>query len=165
MLEQILTNLVTQWPLALLTFFLLVIYLHLIFAKIIRNEVRYETSKLRQDIYIYNRTLFDLLYTKGMFTDTEIVAMKELLEYLRPSSSTKYYTKEVEKKLNELLKKNLDEYTWDDIFELYKIAELIEKEWEISNRKELLDYASRLRLFTTILEIRLVKKGVLPLKR
>jgi hypothetical protein len=75
---------------------------------------------------------------------------------------SKYYTKEVYERLGELLKMDPDQYTWDHVFELERIAELIMKEAMKSNRRDLAAYVGRLRAFIVLTQARLIKKGILP---
>jgi hypothetical protein len=57
---------------------------------------------------------------------------------------------------------DLDQYTWDHVFELERIAELIMKEAVKSNRRDLAAYVGRLRAFIVLTQARLIKKGILP---
>ena len=50
-------------------------------------------------------------------------------------------------RLLELLNKPLDEYTWDDVFELERIADLMFKEACRSRRDDLSAYSGKLRVF------------------
>jgi len=55
-----------------------------------------------------------------------------------------------------------DQYTWDHVFELERIAELIMKEAVKSNRRDLAAYVGRLRAFIVLTQARLIKKRILP---
>jgi len=49
--------------------------------------------------------------------------------------------------------KDPDTFTMDDIRELEDIAEIMEKEYTVSGRKELLDYAAKLRIGALVFKI------------
>jgi len=51
-----------------------------------------------------------------------------------------------------------DQYTWDHVFELERIAELIMKEAVKSNRRDLAAYVGRLRAFIVLTQARLILK-------
>ena len=72
----------------------------------------------------------------------------------------RYYTEEVRTRLEVLLSKNIRDFTSDDVLELRKIADLIEREDFRSGRDDLLDYASMLRIFTYMLEAYIIKKKI-----
>jgi len=165
LVEEIIHSVITEWPLALILLVVIMLYIDKRFKDFeerIKGFIRSEISLLRHEIASFNRTLLEVLHVKNILTDAEVVALKGFLNTLRPRVATKYYTKEVYDRLGQLLKKDLDEYTWDDIKELQHIAKLIELEGKESGRDDLLDYASRLRIFIMLLEIRLKRKGIPP---
>lgn len=53
-----------------------------------------------------------------------------------PVAKTKYYTEEVRRRLIELLDKDIDAYTWEDVAELEKIANAIYKEYLETKRED-----------------------------
>jgi len=94
-----------------------------------------------------------VLEEKGVVSRTEALTLLVALRGMIPGSRSKYYTKEVENRLRELLNKDPDTFTMDDIRELEDIAEIMEKEYMVSGRKELLDYAAKLRIGALVFKI------------
>jgi len=94
-----------------------------------------------------------VLEEKGVVSRTEALTLLVALRGMIPGSRSKYYTKEVENRLRELLNKDPDTFTMDDIRELEDIAEIMEKEYTVSGRKELLDYAAKLRIAALVFKI------------
>lgn len=88
---------------------------------------------------------------------TEAIALVSALRGLIPGSRSKYYTREVESRLREILSKNPDSFTMDDVEELIEIARLMEKEYMASGRRELLDYAVKLRIGALVIKVVLVE--------
>ena len=58
---------------------------------------------------------------------TEAIALVSALRGLIPGSRSKYYTREVESRLREILGKDPDSFTMDNVEELIEIARLMEK--------------------------------------
>ncbi len=129
------------------------------------DEIRGEIRQLRRDVHNFSGTLLDVLYAKSVLSETELITLRSLLSSILPRSSTKYYTKDVENRLRELLRKEIDEITWDDIFELKRIARLLREEAYESDREDLLEYSWRLHAYVSLLQARLIRKGVLPPRR
>ena len=171
-----LETIITQWPIAVITFITLILYLHLVFEdrirKLIREEIkgvreefRSEISKLRRDIGNFNEALLELLHAKQVITSTELIPLRMLLRSIVPYEKTKYYTREVREKLEKLLEKDIDEYTWEDVYEFEKIIKALEDEYDVSKREELLDYASKLRVFVMHIRARLIVRGIFPKRK
>ena len=110
-------------------------------------------DKLEKGIFGFNELLLKVLEEKGVVSRTEALTLLVALRGMIPSSRSKYYTKEVENRLRELLNKDPDTFTMDDIREFEEIAEIMEKEYTVSGRKELLDYASKLRIAALVFKI------------
>jgi septal ring factor EnvC (AmiA/AmiB activator) len=110
-------------------------------------------DKLEKGIFGFNELLLKVLEEKGVVSRTEALTLLVALRGMIPGSRSKYYTKEVENRLRELLNKDPDTFTMDDIREFEEIAELMEKEYTVSGRKELLDYASKLRIAALVFKI------------
>jgi transposase-like protein len=56
-----------------------------------------------------------------------------------------------------MLSKDPDSFTMDDVEELIEIARLMEKEYMASGRRELLDYAVKLRIGALVIKVVLVE--------
>ena len=110
-------------------------------------------DKLEKGIFGFNELLLKVLEEKGVVSRTEALTLLVALKGMIPGSRSKYYTKEVENRLRELLNKDPDTFTMDDIRELEDIAEIMEKEYMVSGRKELLDYAAKLRIGALVFKI------------
>ncbi|AJB41724.1 MULTISPECIES: tropomyosin [Thermofilum] len=110
-------------------------------------------DKLEKGIFGFNELLLKVLEEKGVVSRTEALTLLVALRGMIPGSRSKYYTKEVENRLRELLNKDPDTFTMDDIRELEDIAEIMEKEYTVSGRKELLDYAAKLRIGALVFKI------------
>ena len=106
-----------------------------------------------------NETLLYMLYSRSVVTDTEYRSLQALLDTIRPPVYSRYYAGEVARRLDELLKIDIDQYTWDHVFELERIADLMMKEAIESDRDDLARYAGRLRAFIVLLQARLIKQG------
>jgi len=79
--------------------------------KAIEKEIR----TLRDAIIQYNELLLSILESRGVVTKGEAVVLRGYLESLKPSATSKYYTKEVEKRLDELLAKEPEQLTLADV--------------------------------------------------
>ena len=124
----------------------------------LEQEVRSLKLSLRQGLrslasgfYNYQETLVDFLAAKGVITVPEAALLRGSLKSLVPVSKSKYYTEEVRRRLIELLEKDVEEYTWEDVAELEKIANAIYKEYEETGREDLIEYYPKLRMFTAII--------------
>ncbi|MDK6028105.1 hypothetical protein QPL79_01840 [Ignisphaera sp. 4213-co] len=114
------------------------------------SNLRSRMDRLENAFSQFSDLLISLLSSKGMFTSTEVILVKSVVKALLPATRSKYYTKEVYEKLKQLLDKNPEDYTMADIEELFRIADLIEMEGFESNRRDLKEYAWRLRFYAMI---------------
>lgn len=110
-------------------------------------------GRLESSIRQFSETLISALEVKGVFSSTEAMALKNLVKALMPAPSSKYYTREVYERLKQLLDKDPNEYTMADIYEMEEIADLIEKEGQESKRRDLIDYAWKLRYFAMVAKV------------
>ncbi len=79
-----------------------------------------------RDVFIqYNETLLSLLEARGALSKGEVLALKGILSPLRPHPTSKYYTEEVARRLDEPLAKDPKELTLSDLRELERIGDLI----------------------------------------
>lgn len=118
------------------------------------NELSNRINELDNKISMlvnFNEQLLEIFRSRDQLSETEVNALKTYLRSITPISRSKYYTEEVRKRLLELLDKDIKDYTWRDVYELEKIADLIFKEGVLSNRKELIRYASLLRVFIAMI--------------
>jgi hypothetical protein len=104
-------------------------------------------GRLESAFVQFSDVLLTILGSKGMLTDTEVMALRGMTRSMVPAARSKYYTEEVRKKLIELLDKDPREYTMGDIEELENIAELIEKEGFEAKRRDLTRYSWILRYY------------------
>jgi hypothetical protein len=104
-------------------------------------------SRLENAFIQFNETLLAALEAKGFFTKTEALGLRGVLRALLPPSASKYYTKEVMERLAQLLEKDPEQYTMADIEEFNRIADLIEKEGFEFDKKNLVEYAWKLRYY------------------
>ncbi|AEA12501.1 paREP5ab [Thermoproteus uzoniensis 768-20] len=106
--------------------------------------------QVREAFYGYQNALIDFLAAKGLITEPEAVLLRGTLRALVPLAKSKYYTEEVRRRLIELLDKDIKDYTWDDVAELERIAEAIDKEaWE-TGREDLFRYYPKLVMYIAI---------------
>ncbi|MDT7869168.1 MAG: hypothetical protein RQ839_03200 [Thermoproteus sp.] len=126
------------------------------------DKIEEQLAGLGRSFQIYNSTLPKVLSTKGVLTGVEAEALAGYLSLVPPARS-KYYTEEVRQRLIELIKAVREgRYTAADVRELGRIAELMEKEWEETGRRDLLDYYLKLQMLVAILEGILVSRGEWP---
>lgn len=166
--------LVTQAPLVATAIAILVVYIERRIAYVEKRlsglESRLGGLESRLDeitrsvnsLVDFNEALLSIQVGKGLLAGTEYKALQTLLAVSRPQPKTKYYTKEVYERLGQLLSKDPDELTWDDVFELEKIHDLLIMEWRESRREELARYAGKLRVAIAMAKGFLLKRGVLP---
>jgi len=112
-----------------------------------------EFSSFRDVFIQYNEILISLLEAKGILSKGEVLALKGFLGSLRPQPTSKYYTKEVAKRLDELLAKDPEELTLADLRELDRIADLIWNEGYESGRVDLREYAMKLKLYVMMVKV------------
>ena len=112
-----------------------------------------EIAGLRDVFTQYNEILLSLLEAKGVLSKSEMLALRGVLGSLRPHSVSKYYTKEVAKRLDELLAKDPDELTLSDLEDLDNIADLIWREGYESGRKDLREYGMKLKLYVMMVKV------------
>jgi hypothetical protein len=114
------------------------------------RRVDERVSRLEKAFTQFSDLLALLLSGKGLLTQSELLLLRGVTRALLPSPSSKYYTREVYEKLKQLLEKNPEDYTMADVEELFKAAELVEKEGFESGREDLKDYAWRLRFYAML---------------
>ncbi|MEM0276317.1 hypothetical protein [Pyrobaculum sp.] len=114
------------------------------------NELMREVRSLGSGFYNYQNTLIDFLAAKGLVTAAESVLLRGALRASIPYAMSKYYTEEVRRRLQALLDKELEEYTWEDAAELENIAKLMYKEYIATGREDLLDYYPKLMMYAAI---------------
>jgi len=117
------------------------------------KELREDVADLRDAFAQYNEVLLSVLETKGMLSRSEVLALKGVLSSLKPPPTSKYYTEEVAKRLDELLAKDPEGLTLSDLSELERIADRIWREGYESNRGELREYGKKLKLYTTMVKV------------
>jgi DNA repair exonuclease SbcCD ATPase subunit len=126
-----------------------------------------------RDVFIqYNETLLSLLEARGVLSKGEVLALKGILSPLRPHPTSKYYTEEVARRLDELLAKDPEELTLSDIRELERIGDLIWLEGYESDRMDLREYGMKLKVYATLVKVvfiypklrRLREEGILGLR-
>ena len=124
--------------------------LHEIDKKLIKmGDMIKDLARSIRGLINFNETLLTILYKRNTITKIELEALTKYLEDLKPKAHSKYYTKEVEKQLGQILSKirrNLNSLTWEDVKQLEKIYELLMKEANASNRDELAEYAGSLKV-------------------
>ncbi len=111
-----------------------------------------QLKSLARAFYGYSDMLIRFLSAKGLVAEPEAVLLRGALDALIPVARSKYYTEEIREKLLKLLRKEIKDYTWDDVAELEKIAEAIYKEYEATGREDLLDYYPKLRMYIAIIQ-------------
>jgi len=159
-LTTVVSSLIAQAPLVAVAVLILVLYIERRLRPI--ERALDEHSRSLSTLIDFNEVLLTIHISRGLITDTEFRALSALLSTARPAHRSKYYTKEVYDKLGEILKKGPDEITWDDVFELERIYDLLLKEASESGREDLARYASKLRVFIAMAKGFLLKRGVLP---
>ncbi|GAB6944296.1 hypothetical protein [Vulcanisaeta sp. JCM 14467] len=107
-------------------------------------------ARLENAFVQFSDVLIATFESKNMLTQTEAMTLRGLVRALMPIPRTKYYTWKVYERLKQLLDKDPNDYTMADIEELFQIADLIEKEGMETNRKELLEYAWKLRYYAMV---------------
>lgn len=117
-------------------------------------------ERLERALYSYNELLLKVLEARGALSATEAVLLLRSLEAALPRSASKYYTKEVEERLRALLRKNPEDYTMQDIEELWHIADLMFEEYVATRRRELLDYQAKLRVAAQLIKILFVEPKI-----
>jgi len=113
----------------------------------------------------FNESLLSILYSRRILSSEESATLKALLAHVRPLAESRYYTKEVAEKLDRILAKELDELTWDDVFELERIFQALVDEAAISDEKrarELIWYAGKLKVYKALVMGHLMSKGIMP---
>jgi hypothetical protein len=135
------------------------------------RSIEKEIRTLRDAIIQYNELLLGILESRGVVTKSEAVVLRGYLESLKPSAESKYYTKEVEKRLDELLAKEPEQLTLADIQELNRIGDLIWLEGYERNDEFLREYGMKLKVYATLVKVLFIypkiakfKEGLLGLK-
>jgi hypothetical protein len=130
-----------------------------------------EIRTLRDAIIQYNELLLSILESRGVVTRSEAAVLRGYLASLKPSASSKYYTKEVEKRLDELLAKDPEELTLADVQELNRIGDLIWLEGYERDDEFLREYGMKLKIYATLVKVLFIypkiakfKEGLLGLK-
>jgi len=162
-LTTVVSSLIAQAPLVAVAVLILVLYIERRLRPI--ERVLEEHSRSLSILIDFNEVLLSIHISRGLITDTEFRALAALLSTAKPAYRSKYYTKEVYDKLDEILRKGPDEITWDDVFELERIYNLLLKEASESKREDLARYAAKLRVFIAMAKGFLLKRGVLPTPR
>jgi len=83
---------------------------------------------------------------------------------LKPFAESKYYTKEVEKRLDKLLAKDSEELTLADVQELNRIGDLMWLEGYERNDEFLREYGIKLELYTTLVKVLFIYLKIAKLK-
>jgi len=109
--------------------------------------------------HAYNHALLEVLAGRGVIQRTDVAVLRGYLR-LAPGATSRYYTKEVEKRLREILDKEV--LDWPEVIELERISHLIYKEWEATKRYDLLDYYVMLSIFISITKGHLLAEGKEP---
>ncbi|MCU7788027.1 hypothetical protein ODS41_08900 [Pyrobaculum sp. 3827-6] len=122
------------------------------------GELRRDLKSLADGFYSYQEILIRLLHTKNLITNSEAQVLYGALKALVPTAKSKYYTEEVKKRLEALLSKNLEDYTWDDVAEFEEIAEAIYNEYISTGREDLRKYYPKLRIFIAMIKAILTDK-------
>jgi len=116
-----------------------------------RLENRIE--RLENAFLQFSEILISTLETKNVLSSTEVLILRGVVKSLLPAPKSKYYTREVYERLLQLLDKDPNDYTMADIEEMERIADLIEMEGFESGRKDLKQYAWKLRYFAMIAKV------------
>ncbi|ADM28666.1 conserved hypothetical protein [Ignisphaera aggregans DSM 17230] len=159
-ITTVISSLVAQLPLIAIAILILILYIERRL-KPIESRIE-EYSRSLNTLIDFNEVMLSIQISRGLITDAEYRALTVLLSSARPIYKSKYYTKEVYEKLGLLLKKSPDEITWDDVFELEKIYDLLLKEAIESKRDDLARYAGKLKALIAIAKGLLLRRGVLP---
>jgi hypothetical protein len=135
------------------------------------SSIEKEIRTLRDAIIQYNELLLSILESRGVVTRSEAAVLRGYLASLKPSASSKYYTKEVEKRLDELLAKEPEQLTLADVQELNKIGDLIWLEGYERDDEFLREYGMKLKIYATLVKVLFIypkiaklKEGLLGLK-
>jgi len=118
-------------------------------------------GRLEHSIHTYNELLLKVLEAKGVITGVEALAFIYAIKAITPATSSKYYTEEVRERLLQLLSKDPNEYTLEDVRELNRIADLIFMEYEETRREELLEYQAKLRVAAQLIKIVFVEPKIM----
>lgn len=134
--------------------------------RVARLELRLSNIERSFGILVsFNESLLSILYSRRILSSEESATLKALLAQVRPLAESRYYTKEVAEKLDRILAKELDELTWDDVFELERIFQALVDEAAISDEKrarELIWYAGKLKVYKALVMGHLMSKGIMP---
>ena len=122
-------------------------------------------NRLENAFKVFTELLLFLLEAKNVLTSTEILSIRNAVKAFLPSTSSKYYTKEVYEKLVQLLDKDLNDYTMADVEEMKKIGDLIEKKGYESNRKDLVEYSYKLRFLAMLIRVGVIYPKLRQVKK
>ncbi|BDR91643.1 tropomyosin [Vulcanisaeta souniana] len=117
------------------------------------NSLEIRIERLENAFKQFSEVLITALESKGIFTSTEALTLRSMVKTLLPVPRTKYYTWEVYERLRQLLDKDPNEYTMADIEQLNDIADLIEKEGFETKRRDLIEYAWKLRYYAMVAKV------------
>ena len=117
------------------------------------EKLEERVGRLENVFVQFSEVLITMLEMKNLLTQTEAMTLRSLVRTILPIPKTKYYTWEVYERLKQLLDKDPNDYTMADIEEMNQIADLIEKEGTETNRKDLIDYAWKLRFYAMIAKV------------
>mgnify|MGYP001626289713 CR=1 FL=1 len=122
------------------------------------GELKERVRVMGEVVYNFHDAFINFLSSKNLVSNSEAVLLRGLLKQLSPEARSRYYTPEVRKRLLELLDKDIEAYTWEDVNELRKIAEAILNEYFETKREDLLRYYPKLRTYIAIIEGILMRK-------
>ena len=106
-------------------------------------------GRLESAFVQFSDVLLTILGSKGVLTDTEVMALRGMTRSMVPAAKSKYYTEEVRRRLLELLEK--DDVALEDLRELDRISDLIYKEYLETGREDLIKYYYKLRIYIALL--------------
>ncbi|WP_148682900.1 hypothetical protein [Pyrobaculum ferrireducens] len=122
------------------------------------GELKERVRVMGEAVYNFHDAFINFPSGKSLVSNSEAVLLRGLLKQLSPEARSRYYTPEVRKRLLELLDKDIEAYTWEDVNELRKIAEAILNEYFETKREDLLRYYPKLRTYIAIIEGILMRK-------
>jgi uncharacterized coiled-coil protein SlyX len=121
--------------------------------RVARLEERINVIERRMDAFmLFGGSLLGVLTGRNLIDIPSASFLASILSFGVSGGRSKYYTQEEYEKLRSILSKKMEEITWDDVRELKRIIELIEREVYEEHKIDLVDTLMRVKFITAMYE-------------
>jgi hypothetical protein len=152
--------LLSQAPLATIIILVLILYAERKF-NVVENRL--------ESMLNFNEALLLVLLSRGAISDSEYKLLSLILPSSRVSAGSRYYTKDVERRLHEIIDRLTSDprtATWDDVLELERIYDVLWDEIDATRdrkrRRELIALSVKVKVMAVMTKVYLIGRGVMP---